>query len=184
MGPALRSVSLQGRKMPESLWLLLTLLTLPHCKGRTERYFSLPFTCLLSFGLISSFFLRSSLCLFHRRALSDSPPDPPIPCSAPRLLCPAALLPAGIPFNPLDALVPAASPGGVLHTLVLPRGKDSIDDSSERHFRAARPTQQNFTLDTDGLFPNDTGLYYCAWRRTLSRAGAAPGQNLPLPPPL
>ncbi|CAM5081592.1 unnamed protein product [Eretmochelys imbricata] len=149
MGPALRSVSLQGSKMPERLWLLLTLLTLPHC-GRSQT--------------------------LHQ--------TPPMPCSAPRLLCPAALLPAGIPFNPLDALVPAASPGAALHTLVLPRGKDSIDDSSERHFRAARPTQQNFTLDTDGLFPNDTGLYYCAWRRTLSRAGAAPGQNLPLPPPL
>uniref|UniRef100_A0A452HNP0 Ig-like domain-containing protein n=1 Tax=Gopherus agassizii TaxID=38772 RepID=A0A452HNP0_9SAUR len=71
--------------------------------------------------------------------------------------------------------------GGALHMLFLSRGKDMIDDSSEKHFKAARPTQQNFTLSTDSLFPNHTGLYYCAWSRTLSQAGAVPGQKLPLP---
>ncbi|TFJ99240.1 T cell receptor beta variable 10-2 [Platysternon megacephalum] len=57
--------------------------------------------------------------------------------------------------------------------LFLSRGKDLIDDSSEKHFITARPTQENFTLSTDSLFPNDTGLYYCAWSRTLSQAGQA-----------
>uniref|UniRef100_A0A674ILT4 Ig-like domain-containing protein n=1 Tax=Terrapene triunguis TaxID=2587831 RepID=A0A674ILT4_9SAUR len=71
--------------------------------------------------------------------------------------------------------------GGALHMLFLSRSKDLIDDSLEKHFIAARPDQQNFTLSTDSLFPNDTGLYYCAWSRTLSQAGAAPGQKLPLP---
>uniref|UniRef100_A0A8C4WPH9 Ig-like domain-containing protein n=1 Tax=Gopherus evgoodei TaxID=1825980 RepID=A0A8C4WPH9_9SAUR len=71
--------------------------------------------------------------------------------------------------------------GGALHMLFLSRGKDMIDDSSEKHFKAARPTQQNFTLSTDSLFPNHTGLYYCAWSRTLSQVGAVPGQKLPLP---
>uniref|UniRef100_A0A8C0HIB5 Ig-like domain-containing protein n=1 Tax=Chelonoidis abingdonii TaxID=106734 RepID=A0A8C0HIB5_CHEAB len=58
--------------------------------------------------------------------------------------------------------------GGALHMLFLSRYKDLIDDSSEKHFKAARPTEQNFTLSTDSLFPNHTGLYYCAWSRTLS----------------
>uniref|UniRef100_A0A8C3HFZ0 Ig-like domain-containing protein n=1 Tax=Chrysemys picta bellii TaxID=8478 RepID=A0A8C3HFZ0_CHRPI len=71
--------------------------------------------------------------------------------------------------------------GGALHMLFLSRVKGSIDDSLEKHFIAARPAQQNFTLSTDSLFPNDTGLYYCAWSRTLSQAGAASGQKLPLP---
>ncbi|KAH1185773.1 hypothetical protein KIL84_018522, partial [Mauremys mutica] len=62
---------------------------------------------------------------------------------------------------------------GALHMLFLSRSKDLIDDSSEKHFKAARPTQQNFTLSTDSLFPNHTGLYYCAWSRTLSQAGQA-----------
>ncbi|CAM4472120.1 unnamed protein product [Lepidochelys kempii] len=149
MGPALRSVSLQGSKMPERLWLLLTLLTLP-LYGRSQTLYQTPRFLALPPG--SSVQLHCYL--------------------------------QGYSSTPWMYWCRQPPQGGALHTLVLSRGKDSIDDSSERHFRAARPTQQNFTLDTDGLFPNDTGLYYCAWSRTLSRAGAAPGQKLPLPAPL
>uniref|UniRef100_A0A452HNR0 Ig-like domain-containing protein n=1 Tax=Gopherus agassizii TaxID=38772 RepID=A0A452HNR0_9SAUR len=71
--------------------------------------------------------------------------------------------------------------GGALHMLFLYRSKDSIENSLEKHFIGAQPTQQNFTVSTDSLFPNHTGLYYCAWSHTLSQVGAAPGQKLPLP---
>ncbi|CAM5078393.1 unnamed protein product [Natator depressus] len=146
MGPALRSVSLQGSKMPERLWLLLTLLTLPHY-GRSQTLHQTPRFLALPPG--SSVPLHCYLQGYNEEPYMYWYRQPP--------------------------------QGGALHMLFLSRGKDLIDDSSERHFQAARPTKKNFTLSTDGFFPNDTGLYYCAWSRTLSRAGAAPGQKLPLP---
>ncbi|KAG8550155.1 hypothetical protein GDO81_028091, partial [Engystomops pustulosus] len=42
----------------------------------------------------------------------------------------------------------------------------SVSELTLKHFKAERKTGSDFTLETEKIFSNDTGVYYCAWSTT------------------
>uniref|UniRef100_A0A8C8S2V2 Ig-like domain-containing protein n=1 Tax=Pelusios castaneus TaxID=367368 RepID=A0A8C8S2V2_9SAUR len=73
-------------------------------------------------------------------------------------------------------------PSGQIQMLAYSVGTGQVEDTGPSHFNASRPKDKEFLLSIKGLLESDTGVYYCAWSRTLRQVCAAPGQKLPLLP--
>uniref|UniRef100_A0A452HNS3 Ig-like domain-containing protein n=1 Tax=Gopherus agassizii TaxID=38772 RepID=A0A452HNS3_9SAUR len=61
-------------------------------------------------------------------------------------------------------------PGRQIHMLAYSVSPGQVDNTGlSSHFNASRPKDDEFLLSINGLLANDTGVYYCAWSRTVSQ---------------
>ncbi|XP_029437164.1 uncharacterized protein LOC115078396, partial [Rhinatrema bivittatum] len=68
-------------------------------------------------------------------------------------------------------------PSGALHLLSLSYTAGSVDENPVSGFKGHRPKGDNLTLQAEQLAANYTGLYLCAWSRTLGGADQTDGRS-------
>ncbi|OCT71183.1 hypothetical protein XELAEV_18034160mg, partial [Xenopus laevis] len=67
--------------------------------------------------------------------------------------------------------------GGTFGFIASSVAAGSVEELTLSHFSAKRSSKENFSLNSDGVFLNDSGIYFCAWSHTVGLGLGGPDKK-------